>query len=143
MMLAVLGVELPSMDDGRGEGKAGPTLPLKEEKANQISLEQVIIIRIPRASVAAHSASSFSGERSTACLPTSSLSGVRISRAGEMDLLTTNGWYRAELDESCDARLFYSGFYIEKPKDGRLCSHRDEMRSRSGSVCQVESFIRL
>jgi hypothetical protein len=47
------------------------------------------------------------------------------------------------LEKSCRARDFYSGFYVERRKDGRLCVDRDELQSRTGARCEVESMRRL
>lgn len=49
----------------------------------------------------------------------------------------------AELERSCSARSFYSGFYIERSEDGQLCVERDRLQSRSGASCEVEDIQRL
>ena len=47
------------------------------------------------------------------------------------------------LEKSCRARDFYSGFYVEKSKDGRLCVDRDKLQSRTGARCEVEAMRQL
>ncbi|WP_147395473.1 hypothetical protein [Altericroceibacterium spongiae] len=47
------------------------------------------------------------------------------------------------LEDRCKARDFYSGFYVERNKDGKLCSGRDSLQSRAGSSCEVERLSRL
>lgn len=47
------------------------------------------------------------------------------------------------LDKSCRARDFYSGFYVDKAKDGRICVDRDQLRSRTGVSCDVEGIYQL
>jgi hypothetical protein len=49
----------------------------------------------------------------------------------------------ARLDRSCQARDFYSGFYIENPRDGKLCVGRDVLQARSGARCSVGNLARL
>jgi hypothetical protein len=47
------------------------------------------------------------------------------------------------LEKSCRARDFYSGFYVDKSKDGRICIDRDQLRSRTGASCDVEAIYQL
>lgn len=49
----------------------------------------------------------------------------------------------AALERSCIARDFYSGFYVERNKDGQLCSRRDKLQSRAGASCEVAQLNRL
>lgn len=49
----------------------------------------------------------------------------------------------ASLGESCVARAFYAGFYVERSDDGRLCVARDMLQSRAGASCEVTGFSRL
>jgi len=49
----------------------------------------------------------------------------------------------AQLEKSCRARDFYSGFYVEPSKDGKLCIKRDELQSRNGAKCEVTRFRKL
>lgn len=49
----------------------------------------------------------------------------------------------ARLEQSCAARAFYAGFYVERSDDGRLCVARDLLQSRAGASCEVADFRRL
>lgn len=49
----------------------------------------------------------------------------------------------ATLDKSCRPRDFYSGFYVEPSKDGKLCVKRDNLQSRSGVSCQMSKIRQL
>lgn len=49
----------------------------------------------------------------------------------------------ATLEDSCSARAFYAGFYVERSDDGRLCVSRDLLQSRAGASCAVSQFSRL
>lgn len=142
MLLALTGGELPAPAPASNFREEAEAAPIKEQDAEQISFEHVVIIRVPRTEKAA----SFSADLKQdghKCLPASRLIGMRVSRSGALDMLTSDGWYRAHLSKGCDARQFYSGFYMEKATDGLFCSKREELRSRSGAMCQVEGFTRL
>lgn len=49
----------------------------------------------------------------------------------------------AALDKQCSARQFYSGFYVERTDDGKLCVKRDKLQSRAGASCEVRRLSRL
>jgi hypothetical protein len=49
----------------------------------------------------------------------------------------------AMLDRACRARDFYSGFYVERASDGRLCVDRDTLLSRSGANCKLTRIRQL
>lgn len=49
----------------------------------------------------------------------------------------------ARLNKKCRARDFYSGFYVERRNDGKICIKRDELQSRAGSKCKLRSFRQL
>jgi hypothetical protein len=77
------------------------------------------------------------------CLPASDMLGMRVSSQRSLDLLTGDGWYRAFLEEGCDARQFYSGFYVRKADNGLFCSDREELHARSGMTCRVARLTAL
>lgn len=47
------------------------------------------------------------------------------------------------LDEACTARAFYSGFYVERSTDGKLCVSREKLQSRAGASCEILAINRL
>lgn len=50
----------------------------------------------------------------------------------------------ANLEKTCSARDFYSGFYVDSPNaDGRLCVDRDRILARSGARCRIAGFRQL
>ncbi len=49
----------------------------------------------------------------------------------------------AELEKSCNARDFYSGFYVERSKDGKICVQRDRIHSRAGAKCSLRQLSQL
>lgn len=78
------------------------------------------------------------------CLPTAAIFGVQPVSSGKLLLiLRDNRLLTAQLKKGCEARDFYSGFIVAKSADGMICSGRDELRSRSGTACQVSQFRQL
>jgi hypothetical protein len=49
----------------------------------------------------------------------------------------------AELERTCHARDFYSGFYLERNSDGMVCVDRDTLLSRSGTNCKLSRIRQL
>lgn len=121
--------------------------------ARQIRVERRIIIRVPRGEEMLRSgfaparsvpAVRLKEKRMDRCVPVRAISGMR--RAGErtLDLLLSDSqMVRAYLDDDCSSRDFYSGLYIERARDGRLCAGRDMLHSRSGAKCEIDRFRRL
>ena len=49
----------------------------------------------------------------------------------------------AALEKSCSARDFYSGFYVQRNEDGRICVKRDKIQSRAGAKCEISQLRQL
>ena len=49
----------------------------------------------------------------------------------------------AMLEKACQARDFYSGFYVERNSDGLICADRDTLQSRSGANCKLKRLFEL
>ncbi len=122
--------------------------------ANQVRIEQRVILRIsPRAPEMQSMVSEMRRrapnmhweERKTGgCLPMTSLVGVRIGGEDQLVLYTRDrSMFRARLGDACSAREFYSGFYVEPNRDGKLCINRDRLQSRSGASCELSGLSRL
>jgi hypothetical protein len=47
------------------------------------------------------------------------------------------------LERACEARDFYSGFYLARAADSKLCVERDRLLSRAGSNCQLKQIREL
>ncbi len=78
------------------------------------------------------------------CLPMNNILGVQMYQGRELDLITRDRKrIRARLEKKCQARSFYSGFYMEKSKDGKICVDRDMLHSRTGSKCEIDRFRQL
>jgi len=78
------------------------------------------------------------------CVPVNRISGVQTGTGNRLLLfLQDQRIISINLERACRARDFYSGFYIERNEDGRLCVDRDELQSRSGARCEVERMRQL
>lgn len=78
------------------------------------------------------------------CVKADRLQGFTVNRFDSVDLLLKDGsQLRARLARDCPALGFYSGFYIRRTKDGKICARRDYFRSRSGRACSVDGFTAL
>ena len=125
----------------------GIAAELNEPERDQMRMEQTVIIRVPRAvpTVSKGKPKDFTEgwdeEKMGNCLVMKKVAGVRVSGENALDLLTVDGHHiRAYLGKGCEAREFYSGFYIEKPGDGQFCKNREILHARSGAECKVEKF---
>lgn len=72
------------------------------------------------------------------CLPAARIGGVQVEGGNRLILfLRDRRMISAELERSCRARDFYSGFYVEQSADGQLCAGRDTLLSRNGANCKL------
>ena len=78
------------------------------------------------------------------CLPISGIAGVQVSGRDRLILfMRDQRVVSAELERSCSARDFYSGFYVERNSDGQICVKRDTLLSRSGANCKLSKIRQL
>lgn len=125
------------------------------ESSNQVRIEQRMTIRVSprRAPVRPNSFSEFPEEafgpryverRIGKCLPVSRIAGVEANGGRNLILyLNDRRIVSADLERTCRARDFYSGFYLSKSTDGKLCIDRDELQSRSGANCKLKRMREL
>ena len=129
-------------------------VPARQLHFAQVRIEQRVIIRVPRrrASQMAPMADitrsarpqNFRQRKIGKCLPMNNILGVQLSGEREIDLFTRDRKrIRARLEKSCQARSFYSGFYMERSSDGKICADRDILHSRTGTKCEVDRFREL
>ena len=128
---------------------------LTVEAANQVRIEQHTTIRIaprsapPRPNMLISPPRRISQprlveRRMSKCLPASRLAGVQVETGNRLILyLRDRRMVRAELERSCRARDFYSGFYLSTSEDGQLCVGRDTLLSRSGANCKLTRIRQL
>ncbi|AUW60437.1 hypothetical protein C1T17_18625 [Sphingobium sp. SCG-1] len=117
----------------------------------QLTIEQRVIIRVPLVApprrgrpAAAPEAQDWDEKKGPRCLAIRSIRSADLSERNSVDLILSNSQrYRARFGRGCQSAAFYSGFYIEPTDDGSLCAGRDDVKSRGGISCEVDSFKRL
>lgn len=132
--------------------------PAGDMVQNQVNIQRRVIIRVsPRPAPLPVRRSSMMSELPAQgvpsrmverpmgkCVDIGDISGVQPDRGGRLMLfMRDQRIIAAELEKACSARDFYSGFYIDKNDDGRLCVSRDRLQSRSGAKCQLSRMRRL
>ncbi len=125
------------------------------QSAMQVRIEQRVVVRIAPASATVRQnmlaelpqraiSSRFAEARKEKCVPLEGIAGVQTGSGNRLVLfLRDRRMISVALEKSCRARDFYSGFYVERRNDGRLCVDRDKLQSRNGERCEVESMRRL
>lgn len=126
-----------------------------ERVSHQVRIEQRVTIRIspqrsPRgnrlfASLPQQPLNTRYEERKmNKCIPVAQIAGVQTGSGNQLLLfLNDRRIVRANLEKACRARDFYSGFYVERNKDGKICIGRDKLQSRTGAVCEVARMREL
>lgn len=128
-------------------------------KAHQVRIEQSLRIRIaPQSPSSApryrpdmmvgipqrEVSESFVERRMGRCIPIGNIAAVRPDGGNDLILyLHDRRMVRAQLERECRARDFYSGFYLSRSSDGRLCVDRDKLQSRSGANCKLSEMRQL
>ena len=78
------------------------------------------------------------------CVDMGGIAGVQPTRDNRLMLyMRDQRMIAANLEKACSARDFYSGFYVEPSKDGRLCIDRDKLQSRTGAKCELSRIRQL
>lgn len=120
------------------------------ETAWQVRIDQRMTIRVaPRAAMPvgrdmfatlpkALSGPRYSERKIGNCLPAALVVGVEPNGPNNLILfLRDRRMVNAQLERTCLANSFYSGFYLSRSTDGKLCVNRDTLLSRSGSACKL------
>ncbi|SMQ57901.1 hypothetical protein SAMN06297468_0075 [Altererythrobacter xiamenensis] len=121
---------------------------------NQVRIEQRVIVRIsPRRNVSRQSLAAdasqvrsqrYEERKMDKCIPVERIAGVQTGSGNRLLLfLRDRRIVTASLEKSCRARDFYSGFYLERNEDGKLCADRDKLQSRSGANCEIDRLRQL
>lgn len=86
----------------------------------------------------------FSERKMGNCLSIAGIAGVQPDRGSRLLLyMRDSRLVAADLERSCRARDFYSGFYLARTEDGELCVDRDSLLSRSGVNCKLTRIRQL
>jgi hypothetical protein len=127
----------------------------REQAANQVRIEQQVTIRVsPRPQPARPNmlmdlpgrevGPRFLERKMGKCLKVSRIAGVQPNGGSQLLLfMRDQRIVSAELERACRARDFYSGFYLSRSTDGRLCVDRDTLLSRSGANCKLTRIRQL
>ncbi len=162
MLIPALAAEAPLLaQDVLGlDGVATPELRVLDdarqpESWGQVRIEERVIIRISpsppdirqRMQALLPRRASSEGYREVAhdgCVRVGNIVGVQPTTDNRLLLFMENrNVLAASLERGCDARAFYSGFYLERSGDGRLCIDRDRLQSRAGVSCSLDTIRRL
>lgn len=171
LLLAPFALLLPSAAGSTGgdarlapDGSAGPVeLPgpaagvvlaadelLRDPQQNQVRIEQRMVIRIAPAPPAQRDLprtlprEGLREVRFKGCVDIDGIVGIQPANDNRLVLfLRDRQMLSIELERSCNARDFYSGAYIERNRDGRLCSRRERLQSRTGADCEISQLHRL
>lgn len=154
------GSELPEIEATSGTADklrtatgANSILPLTSRY--QVRIERRVTVRIaprrisPRQNLTADLQESSPPVRleegdNTDCVEISSVAGVQTGSGNRLIFyLRDQTMLSARLEKSCRARDFYSGFYVERGEDGKICVNRDKLQSRSGAKCELERMREL
>lgn len=121
--------------------------------ARQVRIEQRVIIRIVPLGrqaadpliPAAQSVPLRIVERPIAgCVPVNQIAGVAGDRGDRLRLLMRSRQVLSvRFGSECRTEAFYSGFFVERKRDGLLCPARDAIHSRSGMRCTVGRISQL
>tara|TARA_R110000824_G_scaffold77668_6_gene196375 strand:+ start:379 stop:885 length:507 start_codon:yes stop_codon:yes gene_type:complete len=162
--LSLIAILLLSVPDARGMQQAdissadtdtaGAYVSARPLIYAQVRIEKRVIIRVPRrrpSPLAPRADFSQETPKQTykekkigKCLPMDNILGVQMFADQYLDLVTRDRRrIRAQLEENCPSRSFYSGFYMEKSGDGKMCAGRDILHSRTGAKCEIERFREL
>lgn len=137
---------------------ATPALRVLEDASRpgswgQVRIEERVIIRISPSSpevrqrlqeLAPRRSNSWREVSHDGCVRVGNIVGVQPTTDNRLLLFMQNrNVLAASLERGCDARAFYSGFYLEQSNDGRLCIDRDRLQSRAGVSCSLDTMRRL
>ena len=144
---------------GPSSRKAGPFDSFRDgyqpEVQHQVRIEQHVIIRLVPTSPSvrrevvspilnADGPARYKEKKIGRCVPIEDIVGVAPTRPNRLLLfMRDHRLLSVALDRACDADAFYLGAYVESSADGRLCTGRDMLRSRTGATCQISRISRL
>nr|WP_166175325.1 hypothetical protein [Altererythrobacter segetis] len=150
-IVAVLALAVPGPSDVDAFGDFRGSY--RPEVQNQIQIEQRVIIRLvpsppamrrevfdaPRAERPVR----YKEKKLSRCVPIDQIDGIAPLQNRLLLFMHDHRLLSATLERVCDPDAFYLGASVERNADGRLCSGRDMLRSRTGASCQISRINRL
>lgn len=142
-------------NNGRGISWLLVTNTFRPQEQQQVRIEQRTTIRISPRSLPPHASllmdlpqgevePRFRERHFGKCLPVNGIAGVQSAGGSRLVLfMRDRRMVMASLERACRARDFYSGFYVERSLDGRLCVDRDTLLSRNGANCRITRLRQL
>ena len=128
---------------------------VQPETQRQVHIEQRVIIRItpsppsvrrelfdpsPRAAAPVR----YKEKKAGKCVAIDDIGGISPMEPNRLLLfMRDRRMLSASLERACDADAFYLGAYVERSKDGKLCTGRDSLRARTGVTCRLAKISRL
>ncbi len=126
-------------------GDANPTQIAPEQVIEaQMSITRTAVVRIAPVIVAPPKPIRWKEKDGPECVDIGMLAGLAIREQDSIDLALRGGNnVRAKLEKGCPSTEFYSGFYLQRSRDGLVCAGRDVIHSRVGAACEVTKFKML
>jgi len=124
-------------------------------RLNQIRIERRVIVRIgPQRSANRRNmlatlpqralTTRYKERKTDKCVAVERIAGVQTGSGNRLLLFMQDQKILSiNLEKACRARDFYSGFYVERAKDGQLCVDRDKLHSRNGTHCEIDRMMQL
>ncbi|MEL6486132.1 MAG: hypothetical protein AAFQ13_03170 [Pseudomonadota bacterium] len=121
----------------------------------QIRFEQRVIVRISPRGIGSRrnmlarlptraNTTQYKERKAERCVPVNDIAGVETGSGNRLLLFMQDAQILSlNLEKACRAKDFYSGFYVEQNKDGKLCVDRDTLQSRNGARCDIERMMEL
>lgn len=122
---------------------------------SQIRIERRVIVRIAPRSVAARRnllaqlpvrsrPQRYEEMKAEKCVAVEQIAGVETGSGNRLLLFLRDAEILSvNLEKACRARDFYSGFYVERNEDGKVCVNRDTLQSRNGARCDIARMMQL
>ncbi|MEM7703519.1 MAG: hypothetical protein AAF251_16390 [Pseudomonadota bacterium] len=122
---------------------------------SQIRIERRVYVRIAPRSVAARrnmlaqlpvrsAPRRYKEQKAEKCVAVEQIAGVETGSGNRLLLFLRDAEILSvNLEKACRARDFYSGFYVERNEDGKLCVQRDTLQSRNGARCDIARMMQL
>ena len=139
-------------------GQPAPIASLKvtyNQSQGQIRIERRVYVRIAPRSVAARrnmlaqlpvrsAPRRYKEQKAEKCVAVEQIAGVETGSGNRLLLFLRDAEILSvNLEKACRARDFYSGFYVERSEDGKLCVQRDTLQSRNGARCDIARMMQL
>ncbi len=151
--ILAVAIALPTLTAQAGQRGDARTPAQGRITSTTMTIQQRMIIRVPRMSAARGAAVSlmrtapatrWEEKRAGKCVALIDIAAAALPGPDSVDLIMNGGKrIRAKLGNDCRALDFYSGFYVRMTPDGKACASRDAFRSRAGGECRIKAFRTL